>query len=148
MSDRELIRELRLSAAELSVHYNAKAKARAELMEKAAERLADLYALGLLAEEMGETIQLVGKWLRFGPDHARSDGETARALLPTEMGDASAAIDFACLDGLVSFDAVVERHAAKKAKLLNPDSRDDEGRRLAPEPRGQRFRGGNNHEPL
>lgn len=108
------------------------------LLGEAADVIADLYALGLVAEEMGEVVQLVGKWLRFGPDHARNDGETARVLLPNEMGDAEAAIHFACLDGLVSFSDVISRREAKKARLLDPASRDDEGRRLAPEPRGSR----------
>lgn len=108
------------------------------LVEDVTEKLSDLYALGLVTEEAGEVLQLIGKWLRFGPDHARSDGETARAMLPTEMGDLSAALDFACLDGIASFREVISRRECKKERLLNPDSRDDAGRRLAPEPRGIR----------
>jgi hypothetical protein len=98
--------------------------------------LAELYALGLMAEEMGESIQLIGKWLRFGPDHARTTGETARAMLPSELGDVRASIDFALADGLVDRVATDARGKAKLARLLDPESRDDEGRRLAPEPRG------------
>ena len=109
-----------------------------QALDEAIGTLSDLYALGLVAEEMGEVIQLIGKWLRFGPDHARRDGESARTLMPTEMGDVVAAMDFACLDGIASFRDVIRRREAKKAKLLNPESRDDQGCRLAPEPRGVR----------
>jgi hypothetical protein len=108
-----------------------------QALDEAISTLRDLYALGLMAEEMGEVIQLVGKWLRFGPDHARNDGESARSLLPMEMGDVAAAMDFASLDGIAPFPEVIARREAKKAKLLSPDSRDDQGGRLAPEPRGQ-----------
>lgn len=107
----------------------------AHLVDEVIAALSDLYSLGLVTEEAGEVLQLIGKWLRFGPDHARRDGETARGLLPTEVGDLSAAIDFMCLDGITPFNAVISRREEKKAKLLNADSRDDQGRRLAPEPR-------------
>lgn len=109
-----------------------------ETIERMRVRIADLYALGLMAEEMGEVIQLIGKGLRFGMDAPRADGQTARMMLPLEMGDASAAIDFVCMDGIAPFHAVIAQREAKKAKLLNPDSRDDEGKRLAPTPRGAR----------
>jgi hypothetical protein len=109
-----------------------------QTIERMRARIADLYALGLMTEEFGETLQLIGKGLRFGMDHARADGQTARMMLPLEMGDASAAIDFACMDGIAPFNEVIAQREAKKKKLLSPDSRDDEGHRLAPEPRGRR----------
>jgi hypothetical protein len=109
-----------------------------QALDEAIGTLSDLYALGLVAEEMGEVIQLVGKWLRFGPDHARRDGDSARSLMPIEMGDVAAAIDFACFDGIAPFHQVIARREEKKAKLLNPASLDDQGGRLAPEPRGPR----------
>jgi len=108
-----------------------------QTIERLYEVVADLYALGLMVEEMGEAQQLIGKWLRFGADHARSDGETARAMLPTELGDVVASIDFAMLDGIASAKDIVDRGEAKLARLLDPACRDDEGRRLAPEPRGR-----------
>lgn len=115
----------------------------AALMAAASDKLRDLYALGLMAEEAGELVQIIGKALRFGmdapgPDVAPYHGQSARQLLPIEMGDMGAAIDFACLDGLALFSAVIGRREQKKAKLLSPASLDSGGFRLAPEPRGRR----------
>jgi len=116
-----------------------------QTIERMRTRIADLYALGLMTEEFGEVLQLIGKGLRFGMDHARADGQTARMMLPLEMGDASAAIDFACMDGIAPYQAVIGQREAKKVKLLNPESRDDQGARLAPEPRGSQGRGDRHH---
>lgn len=109
----------------------------AALMSAAAIALRDLYALGLMVEECGELAQIIGKWLRFGPDRAGPEGATARQLLPVEAGDASAAIDWAGLDGLFTFASVIGCREEKKKRLLDPESRDDKGLRLAPPPRGQ-----------
>jgi hypothetical protein len=110
-----------------------------QAVEEAAEILSNLYALGLMTEEMGEALQIIGKGLRFGLDHARgSDGATARSMLPEELGDVEASIHYACLDGIAPFSDVIRRREFKKARLLDPESRDDQGGRLAPEPRGQR----------
>jgi hypothetical protein len=103
-----------------------------EQPESAVEVTAETYALGLLVEEAGESAQMVGKWLRFGPDHTRNDGVTARKLLPVEVGDLLAAIDYATAAGVLDPDAVAAQRARKFAKLTNAASCDDEGRRLAP----------------
>lgn len=109
-----------------------------QAVDEAATLLADMYALGLMAEEMGEAIQLIGKGLRFGMDTPGRTGETARQMLPAELGDVEAAIHFGCVDGIAAFTDVIRARETKKARLLSPDSVDQQGNRLAPEPRGQR----------
>lgn len=99
---------------------------------------AERYALGLMVEEMGETLKLIGKALRFGldapgPDNAEYEGRTARQMLPTEMGDLLAAIDFAVLAKIATGAEVSNRAGSKLRRLLDPDSRDAQGNRLAPE---------------
>jgi hypothetical protein len=98
------------------------------------------YALGLLVEEMGESLQLIGKALRFGldtPGVKRLDGtvdmeQTPRSMLPIELGDVAAGIDFACMGGLIRFCDQIAARERKKDKLLDPDALDNLGRRLAP----------------
>lgn len=102
----------------------------------------NLYALGLLVEEAGEIAQAVGKALRFGldspgPDAAPYHGRTARQLLNMETGDMAAATLWATADGVLDEEAIADRGDAKLQKLLSPDSRDNLGRRLAPEPRAR-----------
>lgn len=59
-----------------------------ELTPAEAERLA------LLAEEMGEAIQVIGKILRHGYDSRHPDGgPNNRGLLESELGDVGAAVD-------------------------------------------------------
>ena len=95
------------------------------------------YALGLLVEEMGEAIQIIGKWLRFGedagPDQHPYWGRNARQMLPAELGDVLAAIDFATSAGLVDRDEVGKAARRKLGKLLSSESRDAQGKRLAPD---------------
>jgi len=98
------------------------------------------YCLGLLAEESGEVQQLVGKAFRFGLDtpgrlgaDGKVTGETPRTLLHAEMEDLQAAILFAIHHGLVSGEAVAAACDAKLTRLLDPASRDNLGRRLAPQ---------------
>lgn len=105
------------------------------------ELTVETYVLGLLAEEAGEVLQWVGKSLRFGYDTpGRKDasgavtGETPRDLLPGEIGDILAAIDFAVAHGLLDRSAIEAARTAKLAKLLNPAARDNLGRQLAPQP--------------
>jgi hypothetical protein len=99
------------------------------------------YALGLFAEEAGEVLQWVGKTLRFGFDTpGRKDaagvvtGETPRTLMPAELGDFLAAIDFAAAHGMIDKVAVDAQRVKKLAKLLDPASRDNLGHQLAPQP--------------
>lgn len=100
------------------------------------------YALGLLAEETSEVGVMIGKAARFGidtpgPDAAPYFGMTAREALNLEAGDVMAAIDYACTCGLLDAVAVTQQAGRKLAKLLDPESRDNLGRRLAPNPSGQ-----------
>lgn len=98
------------------------------------------YALGLIVEEMGEALQLIGKALRFGldtPGVKRLDGSidmdaTARTMLPVELGDVAAATGFAQAGDMIDGVATIAAGRLKIAKLLNPDARDNLGRRLAP----------------
>lgn len=99
------------------------------------------YVFGLLVEEFAEAGQWIGKSLRFGYDTpgrkngaGQVSGETARDLLPIEIGDALAAIEFAILHGVLDRDATETAKNHKLTKLLNPSSRDNLGRPLAPLP--------------
>lgn len=96
------------------------------------------YALGLMVEEMGESLKLIGKALRFGlntpgPNNAEYQGRTAREMLPAEIGDLHAAIRFAAMAGIFPMAIANENESAKLAKLLDPNSRDAQGNRLAPD---------------
>jgi len=97
------------------------------------EEEAPEYAIGLLTEEAGEINQMVGKWIRFGPDHARAkDGLTSRKGLSLEVGDILAAIEYGLSAGILDKDIVATQHVAKLTKLLDENSKDDQGNRLAP----------------
>ncbi len=90
------------------------------------------YTVALIAEENAEAIQMTGKWGRFGPDHARRDGMTARRGLSLEVGDVLAAIDFGLCAGLIDLDIMLKQRDYKFSRLTDPNALDDEGRRLAP----------------
>lgn len=101
-----------------------------------------IYALALLTEECGETLQTIGKAGRFGIDtpgvkHPYAGivdmSITPRTELAKELGDLMAAIDYACAAGIIDKSTVQLRQAAKISRLLDPDSVDNLGRRLAPE---------------
>ena len=97
----------------------------------------ETYALGLMVEEMGETLKLVGKALRFGldapgPATPEYRGLTAREMLPFEIGDLHAAIRWAAMAGVVKMSAANVAEEDKLAKLLSSLSRDANGNRLAP----------------
>ena len=96
------------------------------------------YACGLLCEEAAEIGQAIGKAARFGidtpgPERAPYFGATAREMPELECGDMLAAIEWATCAGLVRLSVVEGQRQRKLAKLLSPDSRDNLGRRLAPE---------------
>ncbi len=104
---------------------------------------AENYALFLLSEEFGESLQLIGKAGRFGIDTPGVkdaltgvvDMEvTPRTLLSKEVGDVLAAIDYANAAGLIDMEAVHRQRINKANKLLDPRSLDNLGRRLAPNP--------------
>lgn len=105
------------------------------------ERTPEAYGLGLLCEEMGEVLQLIGKARRFGMDTpgikdpltGQIDMEaTPRTLLPKEGGDVMAALDYLQCRGVLTKEALQKHRLAKLHKLLDPDSKDNLGRRLAP----------------
>lgn len=96
------------------------------------------YALGLGVEEAGEFLQLIGKALRFGLDAPGPEGApyhsmSARQLLPVEAGDLSAAMHFGEIAGVWDSEDAAARLQIKLRKLLNPESRDAQGNRLAPD---------------
>ena len=98
---------------------------------------AENYSLGLMVEEMGETLKLIGKAIRFGldtpgPATPEYRGLTAREMLPFEIGDLHAAIRYAAMAGVVRMTAANLAEENKLAKLLDPLSRDAQGNRLAP----------------
>ena len=106
----------------------------------------EAYCLGLLTEEAGEVLQLVGKALRFGidtPGVKRLDGTvdyalTSRSMLPVELGDLLAGIDFAIAHGVIDAAALAEQRRRKFAKLTDPTVMDNLGRPLAPQPAPRR----------
>jgi hypothetical protein len=100
---------------------------------------AEDYARGLYCEEAGESLTVVGSGLRFGvdtPGRADGGGDSPRLMLAKEMGDVLAAVEYACRSGLVDRRTVEKARDRKIAKLLDPQSRDNLGRRLAPPPLG------------
>lgn len=101
------------------------------------------YALGLWVEEMGECLKLIGKALRFGldtpgPIGGEYEGMTARQLLQGEGGDLAAALEYAARAGILDPAQVKDARDMKLAKLTNPESKDNLGRRLAPDPEDAR----------
>ena len=93
------------------------------------------YALGLLAEECGEALQLIGKALRFGLDKPGSIGLVThptgpRPFLALELGDILAAVDYACIRGVVVTEEVIKQKKRKLEMLLTHVCKD--GGRLAP----------------
>jgi hypothetical protein len=94
---------------------------------------AERYALGLLVEEMGESLCHIGRALRFGIDTQGQDGVTERDGLARELGDVWAAIEYAMLAKIGNRVTMPLRADRKLAKLLDPEAKDNLGRRLAPD---------------
>ena len=81
-----------------------------ELDPAQAERLA------ILAEEMGEAIQIIGKVLRHGYESRHPNGGlTNRQLLEKELGDVRWAMIFLCKQGDLSKTAI---HACADEKAI------------------------------
>lgn len=106
---------------------------------------AQRYALALLTEECGETLQTIGKAGRFGIDTPGVKNPytgivdmaiTPRTELTKELGDLMAAIDYAAAAGIIDRVAVNDRRNAKIRRLLDPSNVDNLGRRLAPDVKG------------
>lgn len=87
------------------------------------------YSLALLSEESAEVGKEASKAIRFGYD------TPAKESLCDEIGDFIAALEYATKRGLFNQEDVerIESSAKKKlSKLLDPNSTDNLGRRLAP----------------
>lgn len=109
---------------------------------------AKTYGLSLLTEEVGEVLQvfanilqLIGKAGRFGIDTPGVKDPltgvvdmnvTPRTKLVEECGDVIAAIDYLGGKGILDPRAIEQRRKYKLGKLLDPESKDNLGRRLAP----------------
>lgn len=76
--------------------------------------------LAILAEEMGEALQVIGKILRHGWESTNPDGNpeiTNRVLLEFEMGDVLAAMRLLTAAGDMRADFVVMREVSKLRKM-------------------------------
>lgn len=102
---------------------------------------AEAYGLALLTEECGEVLQLIGKAGRFGIDTPGIKDSltgvvdmavTPRIRLIEECGDLIAAIEYLARRGVIDSDALARCSGRKLDKILNPNSKDNLGRRLAP----------------
>ena len=89
----------------MSEHFN-------RLTPSEAERLA------LLAEELGEAVQAIGKVLRHGYESSHpSGGPTNREALERELGDVRHAMIRICLAGDLRKEAIHARAEAKAASV-------------------------------
>ena len=89
---------------------------------------AELERLAILAEEMGEAQQIIGKIIRHGYEsynptliQNQMDGVpklTNREMLEKELGDVSAAINLMNLGGDIDRDAI-QGHSIAKMKSVN-----------------------------
>lgn len=109
--------------------------------ERERQKTAQDYGLALLTEECGEVLQLIGKAGRFGIDTPGVKDPltgvvdmsvTPRIKLAAEIGDLFAAVDYLDKRGVLDADEIWRCRDRKRRKLLDPDSRDNLGRRLAP----------------
>ena len=94
------------------------------------------YALSLVTSECGELLAAIGRAGRFGLDTPPTKDfpifEKDRIL--EEMGDVLAAIEYYALrcGSIGDYYRICGYAAAKGKKLLDPNSKDNLGRRLAP----------------
>lgn len=89
---------------------------------------AELERLAILAEEMGEALQIIGKIVRHGYEsynptlvQNQMDGVaklTNRDMLEKELGDVSAAINLMNLGGDIERDAI-QAHSISKMRNIN-----------------------------
>lgn len=94
------------------------------------------YAKGLLVGEMGEALAVLGNGDRFGldtPSGYDAANPHERSRLVEELGDVLAAIEWGARAGIYDGLAVEQRKVRKLAKLMDPNERDNLGRRLAPD---------------
>ncbi|OWK35445.1 MazG nucleotide pyrophosphohydrolase domain-containing protein [Fimbriiglobus ruber] len=91
----------------MTEHFNKLTEGEAEL-------------LALLAEEMGEAIQIIGKILRHGYDSTHPDepfGPDNREILEKELGDVRCAMILLCEAGDLRKEAI-HRHADDKRERV------------------------------
>lgn len=80
--------------------------------------------LALLLEELGESIQIIGKIQRHGyesysPDFPAPHGPSNRDRLVHELGDVLVAIDFLVSNSDIDLAALQDRTRVKSAKVWN-----------------------------
>ena len=99
------------------------------------------YFLWLMVEENSEVNQLIGKAGRFGMDTPGVKDvltgdidmtKTPRDMLHKEIGDVFAAARYAHARNILDMEIIEEFALRKLTKLLDPESKDNLGRRLAP----------------
>lgn len=75
--------------------------------------------LALLAEEMGEALQVIGKVLRHGYEsvNPHQPADTNRELLVKELGDVLVAIDFLTDNGDVKIEDLEDRKRVKHHRV-------------------------------
>jgi len=81
---------------------------------------AEVERLGLLAEECGETLQIIGKILRHGYESINPYEEhngTNRDRLQREIGDILVAMDFMICAGDITTEALEERKRVKHHRI-------------------------------
>jgi NTP pyrophosphatase (non-canonical NTP hydrolase) len=105
------------------------------------DKEAEEYGMNLLVEEMAEVLQGIGKRGRFGMDTPGVKDPltglvdmsiTPRTYMAKELGDVMAAIDYCVARGIFNKRDIMQYRLRKLWKLLNPESKDNLGRRLAP----------------
>jgi hypothetical protein len=81
---------------------------------------AEAERLALLAEEMGESVQIIGKILRHGYESSSDDGAPShREFLEKKLGDVKHAIDRLCKSHDLDRD-YIERQSERRGSLLAP----------------------------
>ncbi len=101
---------------------------------------AEVERLALLAEEMGEAIQAIGKILRHGfALHHPDGGPTNREMLERECGDVLCLIDFLCIAGDMKHDRVISGRY-RKAVTMQPYLHHQNGGKVSSPQRTRRMK--------
>lgn len=128
----EQFRKENLPTARDNVWWQSLIDAKTKEREEKQKILIENYTLGLLTEECGEISQAAGKCIRFGIDTPGPKSLTGREMLNLECGDILAAIEYGIQKGVLDKEKIQKYMVDKLEKLLNPNSVDNLGRRLAP----------------
>jgi len=98
--------------------------------------ITEKYALALISEEASEVAKEASKSIRFGLNSpSNSDDISAKKKLLNEIGDFLAAIQYALKRNIITdedIEYINKVETEKLNKLLDPESKDNLGRRLAP----------------